>query len=126
MRLLSALLLVPVLLVAACGGGAVTSGAGGPDVDGRSFLSTGVTVDGADRPLVPGTVVRMSFADGALSVNAGCNTQGGTVAFDGDRMTVAGGLSTTEMACPEELMARTPGSPPCSWPDRTSRSETTC
>jgi heat shock protein HslJ len=101
-----ALLLIPVLLTAACGGGTVTSGGGAPEVDGRSYLSTGVTLDGLDRPLVPGTVVRLGFADGAISANAGCNTMGGKVTFDGARMAIAGGLASTEMACPEELMAQ--------------------
>ena len=84
----------------------MTSGGGAPEVDGRSYLSTGVTLDGLDRPLVPGTVVRLAFADGAISVSAGCNTMGGKVTFDGARMTIADGLASTEMACPEELMAQ--------------------
>jgi heat shock protein HslJ len=101
-----ALLFVPVFFTAACGAGTVTSGDAAAEVDDRSFLSTGVTVDGRERPLAPGTVVRLSFADGAIAVSAGCNSMGGKVTFDGSRMAIVDGLATTEMACPEELMAQ--------------------
>jgi heat shock protein HslJ len=71
------------------------------DLDGREMLST--SVEGY--PLVEGTVIRLSFADGALSANAGCNTIFGGYQVDEDRL-VLSELGTTEMACEPELMAQ--------------------
>ncbi len=44
-----------------------------PDLDGREFVST--QVDGHD--LVADSTIRISFEDGSLSINAGCNTMFG-------------------------------------------------
>ena len=99
-------LLGTLLLLASCGTTATPGGEVGPDVDGRAFVSTGVTFDGADHPLVPGSVIRLSFAAGRLSVNAHCNTMSDEVRFDGTRMKLAGSLAMTEMGCPEPLMSQ--------------------
>lgn len=99
-------LLGTLLLLASCGSTATPAGNGGPDVDGRAFVSTEVTVDGADRPLVPGSVISMTFDVGRLSVNAHCNTMSDQVRFDGTRMNLVGALATTEMGCPESLMSQ--------------------
>lgn len=87
-------------VVAGCGD---DDGGGGsaPEVDGREFVSTEAT--GHD--LVAGTQIRIAFADGSLSANAGCNTMNGGYAFDGSTMQVEV-LATTEMGCDEELMAQ--------------------
>lgn len=69
-------------------------GATVPSLDGHTYLST--AVEGAT--LVPGTRVRLTFADGGLNASGGCNTMGGRYAIDGGRLT-AGQLSITEMAC---------------------------
>jgi heat shock protein HslJ len=113
MMLRLALLLGTVALLASCGAtpapGAGTSapdGGVGAGVDGRTFLSTGVEVDGTDHPLVPGSSIRTTFADGRIAVTAGCNSMGGEVRFDGARMRLTSGLSTTELGCPEQLMAQ--------------------
>jgi len=68
-------------------------------LDGRTFLSTGVT----GRQLVPGTRVRLAFDEGSLSADAGCNQMGGQVRLDGDRL-IADGLAGTEMGCEPDLM----------------------
>src|SRR4051812_26438540 len=48
-------------------------------LDGRQFLSTGVTQGGAPFALVPNTRIRLTFAaNNSLSGNAGCNIMGGT------------------------------------------------
>ena len=99
-------LLGALLLLASCGTTATPGGEVGPDVDGRTFVSTGVAVDGADTPLVAGALIRMTFASGRLSVNADCNTMSDQVRFNGTRMTLASALATTEMGCPEKLMAQ--------------------
>lgn len=67
-------------------------------IDGRTFLSI-VVKDGEEvRALVPGTVIRISFNGNQVSVQAGCNTFGGTYNLDGDTLVVEGG-SMTEMGC---------------------------
>lgn len=79
---------------------------GGPvgDLDGRAFVGDDVTVDGEPLPLAADTKVRLSFADGELGAEAGCNSMGGPYRFDGDTLLVEG-LSSTEMACvPEARM----------------------
>lgn len=76
-------------------------GASTPDVDGRDFVSS--ATEGHD--LVPGSEIRISFQDDALSVNAGCNTMNGGYSFEGSTMRVEM-LATTEMGCEEQLMAQ--------------------
>jgi len=101
MRLTLALILA-IALAAACGddtpvgtGGAAPSAA---DLAGRVFLSTD-----ADPPLVAGTVVRLTFDDESLGVNAGCNSMGGPWRIE-DGALVVGDMFSTEMACEPELM----------------------
>ena len=72
---------------------------------GRQFLSTGVTKDGAPFALVAGSRIRLTFDEGRLSANAGCNTIGGNLTIDGNRLVFSGG-EMTEMACQEPLMAQ--------------------
>jgi heat shock protein HslJ len=79
--------------------------AGGADVDGRTFLSSSITDGGEDRPLVDGTQVRLAFADGYVSANAGCNIIGGTYRIEGGRLQWDGG-SMTEMGCDDERHAQ--------------------
>jgi heat shock protein HslJ len=89
-----------IIVIAGC-----DAGQGGATLEGRAFLSTSVTDDAAPMPLVPGTVVRLSFADGQINASAGCNSIGGAyqvvdgiLAFDG------GGM--TEMGCDPDLHAQ--------------------
>ena len=130
MRRLASLLALVVLVlgVAACGsdepattstddGGATTSsepdGAepgntepapvdGVPDLDGRTFVAQ--TVTGYD--LVEGSELRLTFEDGRLSVNAGCNTIGGGYVVEGATLRFDGDAASTQMACEEPLMAQ--------------------
>jgi heat shock protein HslJ len=102
-------LTVVVLAAAACGGdddstppateAPTPTGAPVPTLDGRTFLSTEVT----GHELVEGSVIRLSFANGSLSANAGCNTIFGGYRLEGDVL-VAEALGQTEMACEEALM----------------------
>jgi heat shock protein HslJ len=78
------------------------AGAVQPSLDGRDFVLVRWTVDGADEGLVPGTTLRISFADGALSAHAGCNTMGGSYSLREGRLIVTD-LFTTEMGCPADL-----------------------
>ena len=87
--------------------GCTNLGIGAPPtggLDGRTFLSTRVTQNGADRPLVAGSRIRLTFHDdGNLGANAGCNSIGGAWKLDGDVLVYTGG-SMTEMACDQPLM----------------------
>ena len=71
-----------------------------PPFDGTEWLSTAVTEDGADRPLVDGTRIRLSFTDGELAASAGCNTMGGAYRIEEGLLVVEGG-GMTEMGCDE-------------------------
>lgn len=106
---LTALLLALALLVTACGddGGDDDVAAGGDsavtfeDLVGRSYESTSVT----GQELVDGSVVTLTFIDGRLSANAGCNTQNGDAAIE-DGALVVGQLASTMMGCEDALMAQ--------------------
>lgn len=100
MRLLLLGCLLPALLLTACGAGA---GAGGPAVEGRTFLSTAVTEDGRPRELADGSRISLSFEDGQLRASAGCNTMGGAYTLEGQTL-AAGPLAMTEMGCAPALM----------------------
>ena len=69
-------------------------------LDGTEWLSTAVTEDGGDHPLVEGTQVRLGFAEGQLSASAGCNSMGGAYRVDDGRLILTGG-AMTEMGCDE-------------------------
>jgi heat shock protein HslJ len=91
-----AVLVTLVSLLAAC----YAPGAGSPppSLDGRTFLSVTVTENGAPRPLVGGTRIRLAFAAGRFSASAGCNQMGGSYRVDAGRLVVAD-LATTDMGC---------------------------
>lgn len=97
-RLALALALVAGGLFAACQASA-------PSLEGRTFLSVGITENGAPKALVAGTRIRLDFRDGSLGANAGCNSMGGEYRLDGGRL-VVDSLFTTEMACDEPRMAQ--------------------
>lgn len=92
------LLLLPILLTN-CGFGSQLP------LDGRTFLSTAVTSNGAAAVLVPGTRIRVAFAEGRVSASAGCNIYGATYQVQDGRLVASGG-SMTEMGCDEERMAQ--------------------
>ncbi|MEO6058883.1 MAG: META domain-containing protein [Candidatus Limnocylindria bacterium] len=93
-------MLLPVLvLLAAC---AQTSGA---TLEGRTFLSTSVTKDGVERPLVADTRIRLSLEDGRLGASAGCNIYGADYSISNGHLVASGG-SMTEMGCDDERSAQ--------------------
>jgi heat shock protein HslJ len=90
-------------LLVGCSGLAIGGPAPG-GLDGRTFLSTRVTQNGVDRPLVAGSRIRLTFqADGNLAAHAGCNSIGGAWKLDGGSLSFTGG-SMTEMACDHPRM----------------------
>ena len=64
-------------------------------LNGKQFIS--VDVDGAT--LVPGTTIRISFADGQLTAQAGCNTLGGSYTIVDGKLVGGDEWSMTEMGC---------------------------
>jgi heat shock protein HslJ len=84
------------------GGDGTGTGATGA-LNGRTFLSTAVTDDGAPRRLVPGTRVRLTFTGDGVTAQAGCNTMSGSARLDGGRLVVPDSLAMTEMGCPPGL-----------------------
>ena len=72
------------------------NGSAPASLDGTTYTSTAVT----GHELVAGSQITMAFADGSVSVNAGCNTIRGSYALDGDTLVVAEDLASTMMACP--------------------------
>lgn len=69
-----------------------------PDLNGRTFLSVGVTDGGVARPLVADTRIRLNFQDGQIGASAGCNMMGGTYSIADGKLTFHGG-GMTEMGC---------------------------
>jgi heat shock protein HslJ len=87
------------IVLAACSAG---PGAG---VEGREFLSTSVTEDGAPMALVAGTRIRLAFTDGQLAASAGCNSIGGDYRIE-DGVLVFEGGGMTEMGCDPDRSAQ--------------------
>jgi len=74
---------------------------GASSLNGRTYLSTGA----AGVTLVPGTRVTITFKDGNLAANAGCNSMGGAYTLDGNHLKT-GQMMTTEMGCAALLMTQ--------------------
>ena len=101
-RSLVAAVVLSVAALSLAGCGAVASP---PGLEGREFLSIAVTEGGADRPLVAGTRIRLSFRDGQLGASAGCNLMGGAYRLEGGRL-VVNAAAMTEMGCDEPRHAQ--------------------
>lgn len=83
-------------------GAVVGDAASASDLDGLDLTSTEVT----GRDLVEGTTIRLTFADGRLSAQAGCNTLvGGYVHGDG-MLAWDGEPAGSMMACEDDLSAQ--------------------
>ena len=94
--------ILPLLVLTACTAMPEPSGA---TLDGSEWLSIAVTEDGADRPLVDGTQIRLSFTDGQLGASAGCNSIGGAYRIEDGVLLFEGG-EMTEMGCDDERHAQ--------------------
>jgi heat shock protein HslJ len=108
--LIAASLIAALGLGACVGGPALTPSPSAPPdlaagLDGRTFLSTAVTVGGVPKQLVAGTRIRLAFEQDALSAAAGCNTFGATFQLVGAVLKVSGG-AMTEMGCDEPRQAQ--------------------
>jgi heat shock protein HslJ len=92
-RALACLAVAAATALAACASASAPT-ASPRALDGHTYLSTAIE----GRSLVPGTQVRLTFADGNLNAAGGCNIMGGAYSIDGDRLTTDQ-LFMTEMAC---------------------------
>lgn len=87
------------IAVAAC------APASAPQLAGKEYVAAKVTDGGQDRPLVPGSKLRLSFSASDIGASAGCNHMGGTYRIDGGRL-IVDDLGTTDMGCDPDLMAQ--------------------
>lgn len=76
--------------------------AAAPKLDGHTFVSK--DVKGHD--LVKGSSITLTFKDGQLGANAGCNSMSGKYTLKADGTLDLGQMATTEMACDQALMAQ--------------------
>lgn len=98
---LLAVLTVLALTVTGCGestGGSDAGSAPGGDDATTPVDGTYVASDVAGRALVDGTTLRLTWDDGILSADAGCNAMSGR-ALVADGLLVVDDLATTEMGC---------------------------
>jgi heat shock protein HslJ len=70
------------------------------DIEGREYESTEVR----GHELVEGSTITMTFEEGRISAQAGCNTLNGAATWDDGTLEVAEPLASTMMACDEALM----------------------
>ena len=112
MRFLSVttLALVVILALAACtpGGAATAAPSGGTggevtyeQLEGRSFVVT--SAEGYE--VVPDSEIQITFEEGRIGIQAGCNSMGSQYRVEGGVLSV-GDMITTEMACEPALMAQ--------------------
>jgi heat shock protein HslJ len=98
-KTLSPLALLALLLISACSSAGGGSGAPSASLDGRTFLSSGVTA----HALVPESTVRLQFEGGRIGGGAGCNQISGPYAIVDRRLTL-GQVAMTAMGCEQPLM----------------------
>lgn len=92
--------LVALMVVTGCSGTGATLSAA--DLEGATFES--VSVSG--RALVPGSTIRLVFADQRLAVHAGCNTISSSWTVTGGVVKWTGQPASTLIGCPAELAAQ--------------------
>lgn len=88
-------LLSAMLVLAAC-----TGGSSQPE-DGVTYLAT----DSTGFDLVEGSTASITFEDGHISLNTGCNTASGTATWSGSTLKT-GEYAITEMGCEADLMTQ--------------------
>jgi heat shock protein HslJ len=82
--------------LAGCGDGAA---AGGPDLEGKTFVSTEV----AGHDVAAGSEVQVVFQTDRISVHAGCNTFSGESTWQDGVLVVTQPVARTMMACTDDL-----------------------
>jgi heat shock protein HslJ len=74
--------------------------AGASKLDGRTFVSKDIQ----GRTLVKSSSITLSFKNGQLGAQAGCNTMSGQYTIKADGTLDIGQMATTEMGCEQSLM----------------------
>jgi heat shock protein HslJ len=100
-RALTVLFLTALAALSGCGDGGGRRDPGAavdPGAGPRTYVVTSVTEHGRPRHLVPGTEIRIRFADGRVTLTAGCNTMSAGYQLEDSRLTLDT-LATTEMGC---------------------------
>jgi len=92
-----------VTLAVGCGDDASDSASGTTEPrtsapDGLEGTYTSTSVTGHD--LVAGSTIALTFDDGNLTAQAGCNTLGGSYRVTGSTLEVSNDMQSTMMACP--------------------------
>ena len=72
------------------------------DLDGRTFTATEVT----GWVPITGTTIQLTFEDGRVSGQAGCNTLTGGATWDDQTLVLDGPMASTMMACERGLEAQ--------------------
>jgi heat shock protein HslJ len=91
-----------LVLLAGCAGQTMVADDNVSKVVGRTFLSTKVTENGKDRPLVAGTRLTLRFVSASrLIANAGCNSISGDTDLSGGRINMPD-RAATAMGCPQK------------------------
>jgi heat shock protein HslJ len=72
------------------------------DLDGRTFVSTEVEGE----TLVDGSEISLTFEDGTVGANAGCNNMSAGYTVADGTLEVAGPIAQTQMACPDDLQGQ--------------------
>ncbi|MGA8047151.1 MAG: META domain-containing protein [Dermatophilaceae bacterium] len=105
-RLTRALTVGAVCALALTGCGGDGDGEGSPaeplDLDGKSFTATEVT----GWVPVTGTTIELTFEDGRVSGQAGCNTVTGGATWTDSQLLLEGPMASTMMACDRGLEAQ--------------------
>lgn len=90
-----------VLFAGGCGG---TDSVSAQDLNGTTWVTTTVTRAGTESPAANGSTITVTFENGRISVNAGCNTMSAGVTVEDDVLVLDGAMASTQMACDTELM----------------------
>ena len=96
--LMSAVALLSVPGLAACGGGAGSSAVSLP---GTSYAVTGIVVNGTEIQVQAPVI--MEFGVDSVAIDTPCNDMGGTIKY-GDSTLTVGPLAATKMGCEASLM----------------------
>jgi heat shock protein HslJ len=101
--------LLAVLVLSACGTTGRSADYALAHTPALSDLTEGSwTADGiedANRDIVPGSTITLTFDNHAVAANAGCNILRGPAAINDDKL-VVGKLASTMKACEESLQAQ--------------------
>lgn len=101
------------LALAGCGGdgdgdgdagsnGADPAAAESLDLDGKTFTATEVT----GWVIVTDSTIKLTFDDGRISADAGCNVLNADASWEGGALALQGPLASTMKACPAGLEAQ--------------------